>query len=385
MIKYIKYISLIGVAILGLFATGCAKRIPPSVFVTVESNETLFVVPLNGENKDAQVKFDSAEYVKFQKIGVREWKKRWYLYRSGHILDRGEWREADRVIKVNRKPINISFKVDDESKAKHDPDAMWFESADSVGFSLGFDVSARIEEDDTATYLYNYQEKDLETTVRQEVKNRIAACAQDFCSTMVLDSLRLKKVELIDSIRKDVIPYFKVRGVTITTIAQTGGFVYENPNIQSRIDEVFIAQQDKEIAKAQLAAQNDKNLKSKSATEQEKQNQIVLAQASAEAVRLQAEAVAAGNFLKQKAEAEGVLLVRETEAKGIRLVNDALKEATSSGAYLANKELDVRLEWNKHWSGNFPSTITAVGDKASGGMNLFLGMPNGTTPVPVTK
>jgi len=380
----IKLFSLIAIALVSLFLGGC-NRIPPSEFVTVESNQTLFVIPLNGENKEAQTKFDSADYVKFQKIGVREWKKRFYKYTDGSIGDMisgGIWRPSDRIIIVNRTPVNLSFKVDDIANPKKDNDALWFESSDSVGFSTGFDVSARIEESDTPTYLYYYQEKDLVNTVKQEVKNRISAVAQDFDSKLPLDVLRTKKVEMMDAVRADVISYFKSRGVTITTIGQSGGMVYENKDIQMKIDSVFIAQQAKEVAKAELAAQADINARTKSETGQTKENAITIAQGTAEAERLKANAIAQGNFLKQKADADGLLLVRETEAKGIRLVNEALKEATSSGAYLANKELDVKLEWNKHWSGNFPSSITAVGDKEVGAMNLFLGVGNNIVPVP---
>ena len=40
-------------------------------------------------------------------------------------------------------------------------EAIWIESKDSVGFSVGFNCTAYIEEDDSARFLYMYRSKSL--------------------------------------------------------------------------------------------------------------------------------------------------------------------------------------------------------------------------------
>ena len=362
----IKAFAGIILAIFSLSFTGCIRPVEPKVLEHANSNETMFVIPLVGENQQNQAKFASADYFNQKKVGVKEYQIPMRWLQTGRFDWDGDWIPAVRVIKVDRSPVTVQFAVDDVKNAKTDKDAIWVESADSVGFSTGFSISALITEEDSAVFLYRYQAKALADVIRTEVRARVQSRCADFCAQYKLDTLRSKKVEMMAYVREDVVPFFKERGISITTIGQFGGMVYENPSIQSAIDNVFVKQQEKEVAAAALAAQKDINAKSESAAQQERANDITRAQGIAEATRLKAQAEAAGN-----------LLLKEADAKGITLVNQALKDAASNPMYVENKRLDNQRVLNEKWSGNLPQTIVGNSD----GLTLFLnGIPgvNGT-------
>jgi hypothetical protein len=321
--------------------TGCIKPLEPkNDIVQVGTNQTLFVVPLNGENQNSQVKFDSAQYERFKKVAVREYKASYYYLQTGRWEHEGEWRRSEKIILVDRAPITVTCAVDNKANAKADNDAIWIESADSVGFSTGFSISALIQEADTATYLYRYSENALEKTIRTEVRARIQQVASSFAARFPLDMLRAKKNEMLKEITDDVIPFFKDRGITISTIGMFGGMTYENPAIQQAIDSVFIAQQDKEKSAAALAAQRDINAKSDSAAQQEKANVITLA----------------------KANAEGAKIKAEGEADAIKSVADAAKDAASNPTFLELRKLEIEAARYAKWNGQLPQTVTILGE-----------------------
>lgn len=328
--------------------SGCIKPVEPKVLVTANSNETMFVVPLVGENKENQAKLDSADYYNKQKVAMKQIQIPHRWLQTGRWENDGGWIPTVSVIKVNRSPVTVQFAVDNKTAAKADTDAIWLESADSVGFSTGFSVSAMIEEADCATFLYRYPASDLRQVVMTEVRARIQQVSASFAARYNLDNLRAKKNEMLEEVRKDAVPFFKARGITVTTIGQFGGMTYENPQIQVAIDKVFIAQQEKETAAAALAAVNDINKRTEQLAQQDKANAITLATGKAEAVRLEAEAVAKGNLMKA-----------EADAKGIAAVSEATKAAASNPLFLEVRKLDVQTIMYNKWSGGVPTTVIA--------------------------
>ena len=58
---------------------------------------------------------------------------------------------------------------------------------------------------------------------------------------------------------KEVYDFFKERGVTITNLGITGGFIYKDKSIMDTMVRVFNAEQEKAIATAGYQAQEEKN------------------------------------------------------------------------------------------------------------------------------
>lgn len=186
----------------------------------------------------------------------------------------------------------------------------------------------------------------LKTVLDTEVRALIQQIAVDISAKYKLDDLRDKKVEISEGVRKGVITFFQTRGITITTVGMFGGMTYKNPEIQKAIDKTFIAQQEKVISVAELAAQTDKNKR----------------------IEIEAEALASAAEKQTRGVANGNLLKAEAEAKGILVVNEAIAKSAQIESMIRLKEIEVKLTHETRWEGKYPSVL------AGEGANTWIGL-----------
>jgi hypothetical protein len=256
-----------------LLAVGCIRPYDVPEFAEIKNNESAYLIPLEGATKE-QKKFESEEYLETRKVAIKRVQIPHRWVKTGRILpSSGHYMDTVRLIVVNRSPVTREWTADEDSGTSNKNDAIWIESKDSVGFSVGFNCTAYINTPDTSKFLYMYPStvkdqgsKDVDKSVASlahimdtEIRARIQQVAMEVSSKDDLDDLRAKKQSLIDAVRADVVPFFASRGITITTIGMFGGFEYENEAIQTSIDNTFIAQQEKVITEAQFEAQGKKN------------------------------------------------------------------------------------------------------------------------------
>jgi hypothetical protein len=320
-----KIVSFV-VGLTALLFVGCRPYMTP-VFVNVENNQTAYVIPLEGVH-GGEVKFDSVGYLEQKKVAAKriELAQRWN--QTGRFYFNGDYIPLQRVITVDRAPVNRQWEPGKQSKH-----ALWMESSDSIGFSTGFSITALILEPDTSQFLWYYKGDSLSHVLDEEGRNRILSVAGKEAASYKMDDLRDKKNELIDKVRADIIPYFKERGITISTIGMFGGFEYENAEIQNAIDKTFIAQQVKVTNTALLTAQADEN------------------------ARIQSKAIADAEAIKSKGkgEAEAKYAVFDAEARGLRAVNEALTAANQNPALVELKRIDVQKLQAERWDGHYPT------------------------------
>lgn len=319
-----------------VLSVGCFR--PPNIpdLETVENHQTAFVFKLEGSTDS--VKFDSAESLEENKVASKriEVSKRWRPTGYGWQRWAGEYIPNLRVLKVDRTPVTTEWMPETEgSEGQKIGNGIWAESSDSIGFSTGFRLTGYISEEDTAKYLYMYKGDRLQNVLEGEVKTRVQELFTDFSARYPLDDLRGKKGEMFKYIKDETIPTFKERGITISALAATGGFMYENEDVQQAIDEVFIAQQEKEVAKAQLEAQADKNS------------------------RIKLEATALADAVREKAigQSDGIKLVKAAEAEGITLVNKAAEAAKENPLVYKFRLLESLEKGMEKWNGDVPKWI----------------------------
>ncbi len=320
-----KLSAMFAIAIMSL-AAGCRPYQQP-VYEPVGANETAFVIPLEA-GKEKEVKFDSESYLEERKVGAKriEIPTRWNT--TGYTWLSGGYIRLAMVIKVDRTPVTRQWDPGKSNKL-----ALWMESKDSIGFSTGWSITAYINEHDTARFLYTYKSDTLSHVLDNEGRARIQSVASKIAADYNMDDLRGKKNDLVTAVKADLEPYFKARGITLSTLGQFGGLEYENNDIQLAIDKTFIAQQVKVTNKAMLEAQADENARVKSKAE-----------ADAEAARSRAHG-----------EADGKLSVFKAEADGLLAVNKALAEANQNPALVELKRIDVMKLQAERWDGKFPS------------------------------
>ena len=326
-------------AVLSL-AAGCKPYDVPE-FEEIDTSETGFLIPLEGDTKN-QLTFESERYLDERKVATKRVQIPHRWVKTGRIYWSGDWIDLVRLVKVDRSPVTREWTADAGSGTSTSDQAIWIESRDSVGFSVGFACTAYIREDDTARFLYMYRSRSLAEMMDSEIRARIQQVAAEVAARYDLDDLRARKLEIIATVRDDVIPFFAKRGITITTVGMFGGFTYENPRIQGAIDETFVAQQLKVINLAKFEAQKKEN----------------------DRVELEA-----------KAMANKVRTIAMGQADAIRNVAEATKAAQQDPLFLRLKPMEVEQKRIDKWDGRYPTYLMDLGSGQVPTPNLMFQMP----------
>ncbi len=349
--------------LLGL--TGCVKPYDRPEYVEIDTSETGFLIPLEGDGTQ-QARFQSEDYLKQRKIATKRVQILHRWSQEGRLPNDGRWIPTVRLVKVNRSPVTREWTTGQitptagQSVVRSDK-AIWIESADSVGFSMGFTCTAFISEDDAAKFLYWYPSGSLADVMDHEVRGRIQQVAAEVAAKYPLDTLRSRKQEIADAVKKDVMSFFTLRGVSVTTVGMFGGMTYENPDIQKAIDQTFIAQQLKTVSLAKFEAQQKEN----------------------ERIELEANGLAE----KARREASGLADAKKTAAAGeavaIREVSQALAEAQQNPLLYQFKVLELEKARVEKWDGKYPTYFMGTG-AGTGSPNLLLQVPS-PGAVPATR
>ena len=133
------------------------------------------------------------------------------------------------------------------------------ESKDSIGFSVGINCSAYIDEKDTATYLYYYRGGDLTRVMDSNVREKIhTVLSQEFASRN-LEECKVQKTEIRDALQVQVTEHFKRYGITITSIGLAEGLFFEQQEIQEAINATYVAEMEVKREAQKTAAQAEIN------------------------------------------------------------------------------------------------------------------------------
>lgn len=322
-------LSLVAITLL---LSGCAAYKVPK-FVTAETSETVFVVPMLGDTS-SQGKINSEEFLEKSLVSTKRIEVPQLYVQTGRMWFTGHWTPAARVIKVDRAPVTRTWCAGGE----YNDNAIWVESEDSVGFSVGVTITARILTDKEAvTFLYNYPGEaanseaaeakvNLAHVMDKEIRARVQKIFSEEAAKTKMDLLRTQKNSIMKAVETDVIPFFKKRGIEITTIGMYKGFDYENKATQDTIDKVFQAEQEKNVAKAKEEAQLAMN----------------------KSIKLKAEGEAEAARLKAKGEADAIKTVADAKSYEVS------KTTEKSETYLKLKEFEILMKQLERWDGKFP-------------------------------
>jgi hypothetical protein len=189
-------------------------------YTEVAPNETAFVIPLEGDSS-GQAKHASEDFLNAHKVAAKRIQIPLRWTSSEHLPSDGEYIDRGRAVKVDRSPVTRQWAADDKVAKDR---AIWVESADSIGFSTGFAVTAYIEESNTTRFLYSYVSTSLAQVMHSAMRARIQMTAANISAKYKMDALRERKFEIIEAIKGDVVPFFKAKGIAVTTMGMLGGF-----------------------------------------------------------------------------------------------------------------------------------------------------------------
>ena len=402
-----KYMILLGL-VMTLGFVGC-KPVDQQVFVEAGNSDTVFNIEMEGEGEQASL--DSEAYLEENLVQARRiqityrWIStgRWYNWWSGY------YKHNEQIVIVDRKPETREWTADVDSGTTAKDEAIWVESRDSVGFSTGISITARIADKDAAVkFLYNYpatadpertidcsditgkddyevKSTSLADIMDVEIRTKVQEVFADESAKYGMDELRAKKTNLLSVLRGDELPavlqtstvqdengrevetfevvpateapegyvsvvdFFAERGITITAIGMFGGFEYENPDIQTAIDDVFKEQQDKNVAIAEREAAEERK----------------------EALRLKGEGLAAEVEEAALGEAAAIQAVADAKAYELELLQ------VNPEMYILLKQLEIESQRLTTWDGRYPSYYigSPLGMTSESNMNMFLPPP----------
>lgn len=227
-----KLFYLLPVVALGLL--GCNPNIPP--IQTIEPSQTAFLVPLEGQTSN-QGAFNSESFLEQSKVASKRVTIPQRSRSIGVMPWNYQWIPTMRLIVVERRPESRHWNSENKNP-------IVAESKESIGFQSGITCTAQIDEADAAKFLYRYNSKPLENVMDDEILNRVRSRFVEVCATYNLDALITHKGDIMNAVRNDVIPYFKERGIDITTLGLMGEFTYVDQGIQASINKKFQAQQE---------------------------------------------------------------------------------------------------------------------------------------------
>lgn len=237
--KITVFLLIVAVCLMSAGCIGPAK-VPP--IETIETNETAFLVPLEGASKENQAKFMSLEYLENAKLAT----KRITIPIRQRQIGRGywnyEWIPTMRVIKVDRAPVTREWTQEQETGTSKNNESISVESKDSIGFRVGVNITCLIKEENAAIFLYNYSGKSLAYIMDNNVRGFVTSVLSREFATRELTQCKTDKKEITEVLLNEARANFEPMGITISNLGLVGGLEYENPEIQSAINDAYVAE-----------------------------------------------------------------------------------------------------------------------------------------------
>lgn len=251
--KKLALLMLVAIAI-----AGCGPaHVPP--IEEIKTNETAFLVPLEGDTKENQAQFMSVSFLKEAKVAAKRVTIPVRKRSTGRLWFDYEYIPTTKLIKVSRAPVTREWTDSGDTGTTAKNEALNVESLDSIGFAVGVNLTAMIEEDEAALFLNKYAGKSLAEVVDTDVRGYVLTVAADEFGSRNLQECKKEKKAIFDKIRKMTTDHFKSFGVTVSNLGHSEGLTYLNPTIQKSIDDAYVTEMDRAKAEQEQEAQKIRN------------------------------------------------------------------------------------------------------------------------------
>ena len=341
-----RHVGSAAAALVLLTATGCWRPVEPVKLEVIAPNEEGFLIPLTGDTKK-QVSTASEEFLKQSLVLTKQVRIPQQWVQTGRLDWTGSWKDSAVLIKVDRTPVTREWTADPNSGTSNKNEAVWVQSSDQVEWSTGWTCTARITgREDAVKFLANYPNGALPKVMDEEVRSKIQAVFGLAVTDTPMETLRKGSTPVMQKTIEEVKTFFKDRGVVITNLGITGGYVYKDTKIRDMMVEVFNAEQGAAIARAGTEAQREKN----------------------KAIEMAGEAESRRLLTVKRAEAEGINLVAEARQQEVEMVK------SNSETYLLLKRMELEKDKLTRWDGKFP-TYWMGGSGGDKGPDMLLQVP----------
>ena len=223
---------------------------------TIGPNEEGFLIPYTGDTKK-QTSTNNEEFLRANLVATKQIRVPQQWIQLGYETTgwNGEWRDAAKLIKVDKSPVTREWTADPNTGTSNRNEAIWVMTSDQVEFSTGWTCTARIAtRDDAVKFLHNYPSGSLQSVMDTEVRAKLQAEFGLEVTDLPMDELRKNATPHFKRVVETLTTFFSERGITITNLGISGGFVYKDKAIQDMLVKVFNAEQQKSISIARTQA-----------------------------------------------------------------------------------------------------------------------------------
>jgi len=240
-------------------------------WVEILPNQSAFLIPEVGANKDSQAAFMSETYLRDNKVAAKRVQiPHVKLDNSGTFSN--FYVPGARLIVVDRTPYNREWVSAANRGTSARDEGFRFESADSVNISTGITIAAYVTEEDAAKFLYwfgvtvdphanltdpavNFASvlygRSLASVMDTVGRGRVQALlAREFGKRSTDDGIH-QKAEIMSIIEKDMKAALAAKGITVDYVGFAEALTFDD-HVQSAINEAYIASKD--AARAQTLA-----------------------------------------------------------------------------------------------------------------------------------
>jgi hypothetical protein len=156
--------------------------------------------------------------------------------------------------KINRAPVTREWTSSGATGTSKSNQAFKVESNESIDFFIGASLTARVDEGDTAKFLYFYSGKQLQDIVDSDVRSFIGTIISQEFGANGVDWGRKNKNAIFTKALEQAKTHFAGYGISIIQLGFTEGMNYTDPAIQISINKKFEADMSVDAAKQQLQA-----------------------------------------------------------------------------------------------------------------------------------
>lgn len=222
--------------------SGCVKPAKVELIEEIDTNETAFLVPLEGSSNEEQGKFMSIDYLEKAKVAAKRVTIPQRAMKIGRFSWNIKWIPTMRVIRLNRTPITREWTEENGSGTSNKDEAIYVESRDSIGFSVGVNITTMAEEINAASFLYYHAGKPLSKVTDDNVRGKVTAILSREFGMRDLAKCKTEKKEIQKILEDEVIAEFKKYGITVSSIGLVGGLTYVDKEIQQSINAAYVAE-----------------------------------------------------------------------------------------------------------------------------------------------
>jgi len=254
-----RFLSITSLIIVAIAATACGPA-QVELYDDIEPQQTAFVVQLEG-GTDNQAKFQSIEHLQKLQVAAKRIPTPTRKRKTGRMPWDFEWVKTVKVITVDRTPVTREWTEKESTGTNSKNEAIAVESSDSIGFGVGVNITASVEEENAARFLYYYAGKPLNEIIDTNIRSFVQANVSKAFGTRVLEDCKSSKGEIFTTCNEEATEYFAEMGITIRSLGYSEGLVYENPEIQAAINENYVAEMNIQKQDNERLAQEKTNAK----------------------------------------------------------------------------------------------------------------------------